>query len=93
MKKDSFSTKLYRTSENASLYEAKGGVRARRLIQISEEYLEKILAEVRSKLTEGLSSAAEKLISNTLENYSHTPNNQAKLSQLLSYTFETRGTI
>ena len=91
MKKDSFSTKLYRTSENASLYEAKAGVRHRRLIQISEDYLEKILADVRGKLTEGLSSAAEKLISGTLENYSHTPNNQAKLYQLLSYTFETQG--
>lgn len=66
-------------------------MRVRRLIQISEEYLEKILAEVRGKLTEGLSKAAEKLISATLENYSHTPNNQAKLYQLLSYTLETQG--
>ena len=79
MKKDSFSTKLYRTSENASLLEAKTGVRSRRLIQISEDYLEKILIEVKKKLTEGLSSAAEKLLSNTLDNYSHTPDNQAKL--------------
>ncbi len=69
MKKDSFSTKLYRTSENASLSVARTGVRSRRLIPISEEYLEKILAEVRKKLTEGLSGAAEKLISTTLENY------------------------
>ena len=91
MKKDSFSTKLYRTSENASLSGTKTGARSRRLIQISEEYLEKILAEVRGKLTEGLSGAAEKLISTTLENYSHTPNNQAKLYQLLSYTLETQG--
>ena len=91
MKKDSFSTKLYRTSEKASLFEAKTGVRVRRLIQISEDYLEKILAEVRGKLTEGLSSAAEKLISATLENYSHTSNNQAKLCQLLAYALETQG--
>ncbi|CAN5263365.1 hypothetical protein BH20ACI1_BH20ACI1_17000 [soil metagenome] len=91
MKKDSFSTKLYRTSENASLSEAKTGVRVRRLIQISEDYLEKILAKVRGKLTEGLSGAAEKLISTTLENYSHTSNNQAELYQLLSYTLETQG--
>ncbi len=91
MKKDSFSTKLYRTSENASLSGAGTGVRSRRLIQISEDYLDKILAEVRGKLTEGLSSAAEKLISTTLENYLHTPNNQAKLYQLLSYTLETQG--
>ncbi len=91
MKKDSFSTKLYRTSKNASPFEVKAGARSRRPIQISEEYLVKILAEVRGKLTEGLSGAAEKLISNTLANYSHTPNNQAKLHQLLSYTYETQG--
>ncbi|MEO8072648.1 MAG: sigma 54-interacting transcriptional regulator [Acidobacteriota bacterium] len=91
MKKDSFSTKLYRTSENASLSGAGTGVRSRRLIQISEDYLEKILAEVRGKITEGLSSAAAKLISTTLDNYSHTPDNQAKLYQLLAYTLETQG--
>ena len=91
MKKDSFSTKLYRTSESASLSELQTGVRGRRLVQISEEYLAKILAEIRKKLTEGLSSAAEKLILNTLENYSHTPENKAKLYQLLSYTLETQG--
>ena len=91
MKKDSFSTKLYQTSENASLFEVKAGVRSRRLIQISEDYLEKILLEVRKKLTEGLSSAAEKLLSNTLDNYSHTPDNQAKLHQLLSFALETQG--
>ncbi len=91
MKKDSFSTKLYRTSENVTPSETGTSSRTRRLIQISEEYLEKILAEVRNNLTEGLSGAAEKLINSTLENYSHTPNNQAKLHQLLSFTLETQG--
>ncbi len=91
MKKDSFSTKLYRTSESASVSELKTGTRGRRLVPISEEYLVRIIAEIRKKLTEGLSSAAEKLILNTLENYSHTPENKAELSQLLSYTLETLG--
>ena len=91
MKKDSFSTKLYRTSENASLSDLRTGERGRRVVRISEEYLTKIIAEVRKKLTDGMSSAAEKLILNTLENYSHTPENKAKLYQLLSHTLETLG--
>lgn len=92
MKKDSFSTKLYRTSESTStVSELRAGVRGRRAVQISEEELAEIFDETREKLTEGLSGAAEKLILSTMEDYAHTPENKAKLSQLLSYTLETQG--
>lgn len=91
MKKDSFTTRIYQSSEGASLFEAVTEVRSRKLKSVSGEGLAKIFAEVQQKLTEGLSSAAEKILNQTLANYSHTPETQAKLYRLLSYTLETQG--
>ena len=85
---------MLRRSENAlpSRLEARaGGLRLARPRGISEEKLATILNEIREKLNEGLSSAAENLINATLESYAHTPGNKAHLVQLLSYTFETQG--
>jgi DNA-binding NtrC family response regulator/tetratricopeptide (TPR) repeat protein len=91
MKKDSFSTRIYQSSEGASLFEAAGEARLRKSKNISGEVLTKIFAEVQQKLTEGLSSAAEKILNQTLSNYTHAPNAKAKLYRLLSYTLETQG--
>lgn len=66
-------------------------MRVRKLRSISDEGLAKVFAEVQQKLTEGLSSAAEKILDQTLDNYSHTPENKAKLYRFLSYTLETQG--
>jgi len=91
MKKDSLSTRIYQSSESASLFDSTADVRVRKLRSISDESLAKVFAEVQQKLTEGLSSAAEKILNQTLSAYSHTPENQAKLYCLLSYTLETQG--
>jgi len=92
MKKDLVATKEeYQKSGKASLFEAGAGLRLRRQRSISGEKLIEIINKIRAKLDEGLSSAAEKIISETLENYSHAPESEAKLLRLLSYTFETQG--
>jgi len=92
MKKESVLTKDYIGSENASaMFEARTAVRPMKQRGISDEKLATLLAEIQQKLTEGLSRAAEKIITVTLANISHTPENRAKLTQLLSYTFETQG--
>ncbi len=75
----------------SSTFEARTGVRSLKQRGVSEEKLTAILAEVRQKLNEGLSSAAEKIIAATLENYSLAPEQRAALTRLLSYTFETQG--
>ncbi len=92
MKKDSLSTTISNRSENASsLFEVKNGVRPLKPRRISEEKLAEIISETRDKLNGGLSSAAEKIIRETLADYLHSSENQAKLTQLLSYTLETQG--
>ncbi len=91
MKKDSLSATIFRRSENASLSEAGASVRLLKSRRISEDKLAEILLTVREKLTEGLSGAAEKIILETFADYQHTSENQAKLTQLLSYTYETQG--
>ncbi len=78
-------------SENTSVSGVRAGLRSNKLRAISEEKLAKMLAEVETKLTEGLSSAAEKLLLYTLDTYSHTPDNRANLKRLLSYAVETQG--
>lgn len=73
------------------MFEAGGEARPRKSKSISDEGLANIFAEVEQKLTEGLSSAAEKILNQTLANYSHAPENQARIYRLLSYTLETQG--
>jgi len=92
MEKELVSTKYFERSDNASaVFEARMEVRPMKPRGISDEKLTTILTEIRQILTEGHPSTAEKIITTTLANYSHTPENRAKLSQLLSYTFETQG--
>nr|MDQ3042431.1 tetratricopeptide repeat protein [Acidobacteriota bacterium] len=92
MKKDTLSTTISKRSENiSSLFEVKGGSRLLKSRKISSEKLAEIVLRIREKLNEGLSSAAEKLITATFTEYAHTSENQAKLTQLLAYTYETQG--
>ncbi len=92
MKKDSLSTTIFKQSGNASsLFEVKNGVRPIKSKRLSEEKFSEILLQIREKLNEGLSSAAEKIIVEMLAQYSHTSENQAKLTQLLAYAYETQG--
>ena len=78
-------------SEKASLFEAGAGLRLRRLRSISAEKLAEIIAAAQGKLDEGLSSAAGKILTETLENFSNTPETEARLLCLLSYSLETQG--
>ncbi len=93
MKKESVSTGHYDLSGNAStsVFEAGAEARLARGRGISEEKLTTIVTEISRKLNEGLSSAAEKIINETLKNYSPAPEQKAELTRLLSYTFETQG--
>jgi len=92
MKKDSLSTTIFKRSDKASaLFEVRNGVRSPKPRRIFEGKLTEVISEIRGKLNEGLSSAAEKIIRETLADYSHSSENQAKLTQLLAYTFETQG--
>jgi hydrogenase-4 transcriptional activator len=91
MKKNSLSTKEYFKSENAPIFGARSEMRSRKLKPITEEKLSEILTETKRVLDEGLSSAAEKLILETLENYSLNQEQQAELQRLLSFTLETQG--
>jgi tetratricopeptide (TPR) repeat protein len=92
MKKDLVATKEeYQKSGKASLFEAGAGLRLRRSRSISSEKLSEVTDKIRAKLDEGLSSAAEKIITETLSDYSHAPESEAKLLRMLSYTFETQG--
>lgn len=91
MEKKSFSTKILNTSDNTSFFEAKSGFHPPKIRYFSNEKLAEAIEEVQLKLTEGLSSAAEKMLTELLEKHSHTIENSAKLYRLLSYTLETQG--
>ncbi|MBA2620509.1 MAG: hypothetical protein H0U87_04850, partial [Acidobacteria bacterium] len=101
MKKEEISTPNYGKSAGAvvSLFSnraatassATGARLLRRARSISAERLTALLNEIQEKLDEGFAGAAEKLIKETLANFSYTPEAEAKLRQLLSYSFETSG--
>ncbi len=78
-------------SKKSSALDALSKMRARRKKRISDESLSKILEDVEEFLTEGLSGKAENLLTETLEQYSHTPDNEARIYTLLSFTLETKG--
>ena len=91
MKKNSLSTREYFKSESAPLFGAGSEARARKLKSVSEEKLSEMLTDTKRLLDEGASSAAEKIIRETLGNYALTSEQRAELQRLLSYTFETQG--
>ncbi len=91
MKKESVSAKHFEQSKSTAAFAVSAEVRAVRQRGISEENLAVVFAEIRRQIDKGFSGAAQKVLTATLENYWHTPENRAKLSCLLSYTFETQG--
>ena len=63
----------------------------RRSRSISPESLNEKFAKIGEKLRNGLSSEAETLLKEVIENYTHEPDNLANLKRLQSFTFETLG--
>jgi transcriptional regulator with PAS, ATPase and Fis domain/predicted negative regulator of RcsB-dependent stress response len=91
MKEDTVST-IENKSGNGSLFEsAEIKLRPNGKRGLPEERLKGIFAEIEERLSEGLSGAAEKILTNMLENYSHSKDTEANFRRLLSYTYETQG--
>jgi transcriptional regulator with PAS, ATPase and Fis domain/Tfp pilus assembly protein PilF len=65
--------------------------RAGRGRQIAPEVLSELFASVGQYLREGLSSKAETVLTETIENYEHGPDDLANLKRLLAFTLETVG--
>ncbi len=84
MKKDKATTSTLSHSGSA-----RGGNSSLR--PISADDLDTIFRNVGQKLREGLSDKAEKILSDTIALYKHTPDNRAHLERLLSFTLETAG--
>src|SRR5678815_3791233 len=66
-----------------------GSLRVGRERSLSPEDLDHVFATVGQNLRDGKSSKAEKLLMDTIENYTHTAENLANLKRLLAFTFET----
>ena len=58
---------------------------------IAESKMDDIFLSVGRKLREGLSKEAEKILTKTIEGYTHSADNFANLKRLLSFTLETVG--
>lgn len=91
MNKISLTTKAFVKSGNVRLSGAKTRLYAKRQGIVSDDQLEAVFQAVEQKLTDGFSSEAEKILTETIERYNHTPDNLANLKRLLSYTLETLG--
>ncbi len=91
MNNNSFSTKSKMSGNPIPFSESGGKLRPDQLRKVAADRLPKIFAEVEQKLNEGFSSAAEKILTNMLENYSCSQETEAKFRRLLSYTYETQG--
>jgi hydrogenase-4 transcriptional activator len=64
---------------------------ARAARRVSHEKLDELFASIGQKLREGLSGRAERILNETIEQYSHAPDDLANLKRLLSFTLETTG--
>lgn len=91
MNKKSLSAKAPTKPDNAPPNGAGTVVHQHKLKNISNEKLDSLFASVGQKLREGFSSEAESILTDTIENYAHTPDNLANLKRLLAFTFETVG--
>ena len=74
-----------RASQSGSDVHASGGR------SISSDALTDIFLQIGQYLREGLSSKAEKVITDTIATYRHTPDNLANLKRLQAFTLETVG--
>ena len=91
MKKETVSTKKYFKSETPSSFGERAEARSRKMKPLGEAKFAEIVAEAQRELDEGLSGSAEKILRETIENYSLDVDARAKLYTLLSYTLETQG--
>ncbi|HLM03211.1 MAG TPA: tetratricopeptide repeat protein [Pyrinomonadaceae bacterium] len=93
MRKDLFSTAERPQSENtASLFGAGIFDRAPKgLKRMTSEKLAEVFREIQLKLDNGLSSAAEKIIDETLRSYSLQPEENIRLHLQLAFVYETQG--
>lgn len=91
MNNSSIWTKANKKSENLSSFELPTKSRSPKLKGLSEERLNEVLEQIKENLSEGFSSAAGKLILQTLESYSLSKEIRARLNALLSYSYETQG--
>lgn len=68
-----------------------GGPGARPAASITQPQISAVFAKVGQNLRDGLSGAAETLLTKTINSYSHTPDDLASLKRLLSFALETTG--
>ena len=73
------------------VFGAKGDARSDLYRTASAEKRDEIFSGVGRKLREGLSTEAEKILTDAIENYTHAPDTLANLKRLLSFTLETLG--
>src|SRR3982751_6277132 len=58
---------------------------------ISPDHIDSLFKNAGQKLREGLSGEAERLLIDSINGHSHSPDNLANLKRLLSFTLETLG--
>src|SRR4030095_2537066 len=86
-----FSRSANRVSGSESVSGSLKDARGSRGRQISPEDLDEVFVKVGRSLRDGHSSEAEKLLSETIENYNHSAERLADLKRLLAFTLETVG--
>lgn len=91
MRKGLLSSRDLSKSRNAPIFGAEADVHSRHAKTITDENLQNVFSSVGQKLREGLSSHAEKVLTDTIQNFSHTADHFASLKRLLAFTLETVG--
>ncbi len=86
-----FSRSANRTPGNESVSDSRAGANSGYLRQVQPEALDEILTEIGQYLRDGHSSKAEAILTDTIQNYSHTADNLANLKRLLAFCLETLG--
>ena len=91
MIKESVKTKASLEPEIIPVSRTVSKILNKKIRSLSDESLKNILEQTLENLNEGLSGAAEKILNETLQNYSLDENQRAILTIQLSYTLETKG--
>jgi hydrogenase-4 transcriptional activator len=92
MKEQPFSTIERQSAETVSAFGAARDDRARKgLKPMTNEKLVAVFAEIQNKLDGGISSAAERIINETVEKYSLTLKDKIRVFSQLSFIYETQG--
>lgn len=80
---------LRREIDGEKMSEKDGRRRSAR--HISDERIDAVFSSVGQKLREGLSGEAERILTETITGFEHSPDNEAHLKRLLAFTLETLG--